>query len=49
MFKKAKGYERAILVVAGLSLVYPSFTYDMIGLALVGVAVFSQKVLRSKD
>jgi TRAP transporter 4TM/12TM fusion protein len=49
MFKRTKGYERAILVVAGLALVYPSWTYDMIGLALVGVAVFSQKVIRKND
>jgi TRAP transporter 4TM/12TM fusion protein len=49
MFKRTKGYERAILVVAGLALVYPSWTYDMVGLALVGMAVFSQKVIRKND
>jgi TRAP transporter 4TM/12TM fusion protein len=49
MFKKAKGYERVILIVAGLALVYPSWVYDMVGLALVGVAVFSQKILRGND
>jgi TRAP transporter 4TM/12TM fusion protein len=49
MFKKAKGVERAILIVAGLALVYPSWTYDVIGLALVGLAVFSQKVIRKND
>jgi TRAP transporter 4TM/12TM fusion protein len=49
MFKKATWYEKAILIVAGLALVYPSWIYDVTGLALVGLAVFSQKVLRKND
>jgi TRAP transporter 4TM/12TM fusion protein len=49
MFKEAKRYERAILVVAGLALVYPSWTYDVVGLGLVGFAVFSQKIIRRND
>jgi TRAP transporter 4TM/12TM fusion protein len=49
MFKRATWYEKAILIVAGLALVYPSWIYDLTGLALVGFAVFSQKVLRKND
>jgi TRAP-type uncharacterized transport system fused permease subunit len=49
MFKKAKGYERGILIIAGLALIYPSWVYDGVGLALVGLAVFSQKILRRND
>jgi len=49
MFKKATWYEKIILIIAGLALVYPSWVYDVIGLALVGFAVFSQKVLRKND
>jgi len=49
MFKKATWYEKVILIIAGLALVYPSWVYDVIGLALVGFAVFSQKVLRKND
>jgi len=46
MFKRATGYERAILITAGLALVYPALVYDFVGLGLVGLAIFSQKVLR---
>jgi TRAP transporter 4TM/12TM fusion protein len=49
MFKKATWYEKVILVIAGLALVYPSLVYDVTGLALVGIAVFSQKILRKND
>jgi TRAP transporter 4TM/12TM fusion protein len=49
MFKKATSYEKAILIIAGLALVYPSWVYDVTGLALAGFAVFSQKVLRKND
>jgi len=49
MFKKATGYEKAILIIAGLALVYPSWVYDVTGLVLVGFAVLSQKVLRKND
>ena len=49
MFKKATWYEKVILVIAGLALVYPSWIYDVTGLALVGIAVFSQRVLRKND
>jgi len=49
MFKKATWYEKVILVIAGLALVYPSWIYDLSGLSLVGFAVFSQKILRKND
>ena len=46
MFKRANAFERVILVVAGVALVYPALTFDFVGLGLVGIAVFSQKILR---
>jgi TRAP transporter 4TM/12TM fusion protein len=49
MFKKTTWYEKVILIIAGLALVYPSWVYDVTGLVLVGLAVFSQKVLRKND
>jgi TRAP-type uncharacterized transport system fused permease subunit len=33
MFKKATWYEKVILIIAGLALVYPSWVYDLTGLA----------------
>ena len=49
MFKRANWYERVILIVAGLALVYPSLVSDITGLGLVGVAILSQKVLRKRS
>jgi TRAP-type uncharacterized transport system fused permease subunit len=49
MFKRAKNYERVLLILAGLALVYPSMIYDIIGLGLVKIAVFSQKILRKNE
>jgi len=49
MFKRATSYERAILIAAGLTLVYPALIYDAIGLGLVGLAILSQKVIRKDD
>jgi TRAP transporter 4TM/12TM fusion protein len=46
MFKRANSFERIILVAAGLALVYPALTFDAVGLGLVGIAIFSQKLLR---
>lgn len=49
MFKRATSYERAILIAAGLTLVYPALIYDAIGMGLVGLAILSQKVIRKND
>ena len=49
MFKRATWYERVVLVLGGLALVYPSTLFDMAGLGLVGIAVFFQKVVRKND
>jgi TRAP transporter 4TM/12TM fusion protein len=49
MFKETTWYERIILVIAGVALVYPSLVFDVSGLALVGAAALSQKVLRKTD
>lgn len=49
MFKRATSYERAILIIAGLALVYPALLYDFVGLGLVGIAILSQKVFRKNE
>jgi len=49
MLKRAKSYERVVLVLAGLALVYPTLLFDFIGLGLLAVAFFSQKVLRKGE
>jgi TRAP-type uncharacterized transport system fused permease subunit len=49
MLKRAKSYERVILVLSGLALVYPTLLFDFIGLGLLAVAIFSQKVLRKDE
>ena len=49
MFKRATSYERVILVLSGLALVYPTLFYDFIGLGLLGIAILSQKVFRKSD
>ena len=49
MFKRAKFYERIVLVVSGLALVYPTLLFDIIGLGLLAVVIFSQKVLRKDE
>ena len=49
MFKRATWYERGVLILGGLALVYPSTIFDMAGLGLVGIAVFFQKVIRKND
>jgi TRAP transporter 4TM/12TM fusion protein len=49
MFKRATHYERAILIIAGLALVYPALVYDFVGLGLVGIAILSQKVTRKNN
>ena len=49
MFKRATSYERAILILAGLALVYPTVLYDFIGLGLLAIAILSQKLRKSED
>jgi TRAP transporter 4TM/12TM fusion protein len=43
-FKKTTLYERIMLIVAGLVLVYPVALYDAIGFGLVALVVVSQKL-----
>ena len=43
-FKKTKLYERIMLIVAGLLLVYPIALYDIIGFGLMVRSIVSQKL-----
>jgi len=44
LLKKTTPYERMMLILGGLALVYPKPLYDFIGLALVAVVIISQKL-----
>jgi TRAP transporter 4TM/12TM fusion protein len=46
LLKKTLAYERWMLIIAGLALVYPKMLFDYIGLALIGFALVSQKLRR---
>jgi TRAP-type uncharacterized transport system fused permease subunit len=43
-FKKTTLYERIMLIVAGLALVYPQPLYDIVGFGLLALVIVLQKV-----
>ncbi len=47
--KKTKLYERIMLIVAGLSLVYPIAIYDIIGFGLLVVVIVLQKLRKGES
>ena len=47
-FKKTKLYERIMLLVAGLMLVYPIPVYDFVGFGLMAVVIASQKLRKEE-
>jgi TRAP-type uncharacterized transport system fused permease subunit len=47
-FKKTNIYERLMLIVSGLMLVYPIAFYDGIGLGLMGVVILLQKLRKDE-
>jgi TRAP transporter 4TM/12TM fusion protein len=47
LFKKTPVYERVMLLVAGVMLVYPSKLFDIIGFGLVAVVLLSQYLRKS--
>jgi TRAP-type uncharacterized transport system fused permease subunit len=46
--KKTKVYERIMLIVAGLLLVYPIALYDIIGFGLMALVVVLQKLRKDE-
>ena len=46
--KKTKLYERIMLIVAGLMLVYPIPLYDALGIGLIVLVIVSQKLRREE-
>jgi TRAP transporter 4TM/12TM fusion protein len=48
LFRKTPAYERLMLLVAGVLLVYPKTLFDIIGFALVAVVLASQYMRREK-
>jgi len=49
LFKKTTFYERIMLIVAGLALVYPKPLYDIIGFGLIILAIISQKLIKRAE
>ncbi len=49
LFKKTTFYERIMLIVAGLALVYPKPLYDIIGFGLIVLVIISQKLRRGEQ
>jgi TRAP transporter 4TM/12TM fusion protein len=47
--KKTAMYERIMLIVAGLMLVYPIPLYDAIGIGLIVLVIVSQKLRKGKE
>jgi TRAP-type uncharacterized transport system fused permease subunit len=47
--KKTTLYERIMLIVAGLLLVYPIALYDIVGFCLMAVVIVLQKLRKTKD
>jgi TRAP-type uncharacterized transport system fused permease subunit len=43
-FKRTTSIERALLIIAGLALMYPAGWADILGIVLVGVVTLSQKL-----
>jgi TRAP transporter 4TM/12TM fusion protein len=48
-FKKTTFYERIMLIVAGLALVYPEPLYDIVGFGLIVVTIISQKLRKDEQ
>jgi TRAP transporter 4TM/12TM fusion protein len=49
LFKKTTFYERIMLIVGGLALVYPKPLYDIIGFGLIVLVIISQKLRKGKE
>ncbi|HUL37935.1 MAG TPA: TRAP transporter permease, partial [Thermodesulfobacteriota bacterium] len=48
LFKKTTFYERVMLIVAGLALVYPEPLYDIVGFGLIVLVIISQKLRKEE-
>jgi TRAP transporter 4TM/12TM fusion protein len=46
LFRKATMYERIMLIVAGLLLVYPTAFFDIMGFCLITIVILTQKFLK---
>jgi TRAP-type uncharacterized transport system fused permease subunit len=49
LFKKTTFYERVMLIIAGLALVYPEPLYDIIGFGLFALVIISQKLRKGEQ
>jgi TRAP-type uncharacterized transport system fused permease subunit len=49
LFKKTTWYERLMLLVAGVLLVYPKPLFDAVGLGLVAIVLVTQFMVKRKE
>src|SRR5262245_22850895 len=49
LFKKTTVYERILLLIAGVVLVYPQTLYDALGFALVAIVLASQFLVKRRE
>ena len=47
-FKKTTFYERIMLIIAGLALIYPQPLYDIVGFGLLGLVILLQKLRKEE-
>jgi TRAP transporter 4TM/12TM fusion protein len=47
--KRTSFYERIMLIVAGLALVYPEPLYDIVGFGLIAIVIVSQKLRKGEE
>jgi TRAP-type uncharacterized transport system fused permease subunit len=49
LFKRTTPYERLMLLVAGVMLVYPKTLFDIVGFALVAIVLVTQFVVKREE
>ena len=47
LFKRTTSFERWLLIIAGLALVYPKALFDYIGIALIVMVIVLQKLRKA--
>jgi len=49
LFKHTNLFERILLILAGLSLMYPTGWTDLVGIVLMGIVTLSQKLRKEVE
>jgi len=48
LFKRTTSFERWLLIIAGLALVYPKAIFDYVGIALIVIVIVTQKLRKER-